>query len=142
MTCAITSLYSILSQKFIPFRFLHFNPSPGCGGVEGSSRNQPGTAERPPAETHLVQQSVHQQKPTWYSRSSTAETHLVQQSVHQQKPTWYSRSSTAETHLVQQGVQHADAEHPARCEGQAEHEGQVGASVALLLLGSRLFLIQ
>lgn len=36
-------------------------------------------------------------------------------------------------HLVEQRVQHADAEDPPRSEGQAEHEGQVGAILTLFL---------
>lgn len=37
------------------------------------------------------------------------------------------------TNLIEEGVQHADAEHSACSEGQAEHEGQVGAFVSLFL---------
>lgn len=37
------------------------------------------------------------------------------------------------SHLVEQRVQHADAEDPPGREGQAEHEGQVGAILSLFL---------
>lgn len=37
------------------------------------------------------------------------------------------------SHLVKQRIQHADTEHPACSKRQPEHEGQVGALIALYL---------
>lgn len=42
-------------------------------------------------------------------------------------------SAPITTDLIEQRVQHADAEDAARGEGQAEHEGQVGAVLTLPL---------
>lgn len=40
-------------------------------------------------------------------------------------------------HLVEECIQHADTEHPASSEREAEHEGKIGALISLYLNNSR-----